>query len=58
MRIIIELSEQGANWIKEWEKEWLASLTGGYAEYIKRNGIIFNMLAIKQGAITKVTIEE
>ena len=58
MRIIIELSEQGANWIKEWEKEWLNTLTGGYAEYIKRNGVMFNREAMSQGAITKVTIEE
>jgi hypothetical protein len=64
LRIIIEVSEQGADWIRRWSKdpehkECAELCQNSFAEYIKRTGgPIFGPLAIQAGAITDVRIED
>jgi len=62
VRIVIELTEQGERWIREWpaspEHQECRDLCGGsYAEYIRRTGMVFNPLGAQFG-IREVRLED
>lgn len=60
MRIIINLTEKGDRWLKEWygsaEHEECRMLCGSYEEYICRTGIVLSPLGAQFG-IESVVIE-
>lgn len=63
MKIIIELSEEGAFWVRRWltgseHSECRELCKGSYGEYIRLTGELFTPLSIALGAIKSVKVEE